>query len=128
AALRNVLVHLKGYAAPESKAAFERARLLVEQAERLGEPAEDPLLLFSLLNGLWTANIVSFNGDAVCGLATEFLTRAESQNMAGPVADGSPLVGISLWRRGDIEGGRARSDRGFGLRDPMEQNAPLATI
>src|SRR4029077_5058304 len=42
AALQNVLVHLKGYAAPESKAALERARLL---------------------------------------------TRAESQNMAGPVAD-----------------------------------------
>ena len=128
AALRNVLVHLKGYAAPESKAALERARLLVEQAERLGEPAEDPLLLFSLLNGLWTANIVSFNGDAACGLATEFLTRAESQNMAGPVADGYRLVGTSLLMTGDIEGGRARFDRGIGLRDPMEQNAPLATI
>ena len=128
AALRNVLVHLKGYAAPESKAALERARLLVEQAERLGEPAEDPLLLFSLLNGLWTANIVSFNGDAACGLATEFLTRAESQNMAGPVADGYRLVGTSLLMTGDIEGGRARLDRGIGLRDPMEQNPPLATI
>jgi len=128
AALRNVLVHLKGYAAPESKAALERARLLVEQAERLGEPAEDPLLLFSLLNGLWTANIVSFNGDAACGLATEFLTRAESQNVAGPVADGYRLVGTSLLMTGDIEGGRARLDRGIELRDPMEQNPLLATI
>ena len=128
AALRNVLVHLKGYAAPESKAALERARLLVEQAERLGESAEDPLLLFSLLNSLWTANIVSFNGDAACGLATEFLTRAESQNVAGPVADGYRLVGTSLLMTGDIEGGRARLDRGIGLRDPMEQNPPLATI
>ena len=34
----------KGYAAPETKAAAERARLLIEQAEALGEPAEDPLL------------------------------------------------------------------------------------
>ena len=128
AALRNVLVHLKGYAAPESKAALARTRLLVEQAERLGEPAEDPLLLFSLLNGLWTANIVSFNGDAACGLATEFLKRAKSQNMAGPVADGYRLVGTSLLMTGDIEGGRARLDRGIGLRDPIEQNPPLATI
>ena len=128
AALRNVLVHLKGYAAPESKAALERTRLLVEQAERLEEPAEDPLLLFSLLNGLWTANIVSFNGDAACGLATEFLTRAESQNVAGPVADGYRLVGTSLLMTGDIEGGRARLDRGIELRDPMEQNPLLATI
>jgi predicted ATPase len=127
AALRNVLVHLKGYAAPESKAALERARLSVEQAERLGEPAEDPLLLFSLLNGLWTANIVSFNGDAACGLATEFLTRAESQNIAGPVADGYRLVGTSLLMTGDIEGGRARLDRGIEFRDPMEQNPYIGT-
>ena len=39
------VMHLKGYAAPETKAAAERARLLIEQAEALGEPLEDPLLL-----------------------------------------------------------------------------------
>ena len=128
AALRNVLVHLKGYAAPESKAALERARVLVEQAERLGEPAEDPQLLFSLLNGLWTANIVSFNGDAACSLATEFLTRAESQNLAGPIADGYRLVGTSSLMTGDIEGGRERFDRGIGLPDPIGPNPLIASI
>jgi class 3 adenylate cyclase/tetratricopeptide (TPR) repeat protein len=128
AALRNVLVHLKGYAAPESKAALERARVLVEQAERLGEPAEDPHLLFSLLNGLWTANIVSFNGDAACSLAAEFLTRAESQNLAGPVADGYRLVGTSFLMTGDIEGGKERFDRGIGLRNPVGQDPLAASI
>ena len=39
----------KGYAAPETKAAVERARLLIDQAEARGEPPEDPLLLFSVL-------------------------------------------------------------------------------
>src|SRR4029077_13440218 len=112
AALRNVLVHLKGYVAPESKEALERARLLVEQAERLGEPPEDPLLLFSLLNGLWTANIVSFNGDAACSLATEFLTRAESQHMAGPVADGYRLPCHSFFMTGGTGGGGARWEGG----------------
>jgi hypothetical protein len=29
----------------------ERARLLIEQAEALGEPPEDPLMFFSVLNG-----------------------------------------------------------------------------
>jgi hypothetical protein len=38
----------KGYAAPEPKAAVERARVLIEQAETLGEQLEDPLLLFSV--------------------------------------------------------------------------------
>jgi predicted ATPase len=37
-ALITPLIHVKGYAAPETKAAMERARLLIEQAERVGEP------------------------------------------------------------------------------------------
>ena len=57
------LMHVKGYAAPETKAAMERARLLIEQAEALGEPPEDPLLLFSVLYGFWAANFIAFNGD-----------------------------------------------------------------
>ena len=56
-ALITPLMHLKGHAAPETKAAAERARLLIEQAETLGEPPEDPLLLFSVLYGFWTANL-----------------------------------------------------------------------
>ena len=58
----------KGYAAPETKAAVEQARLLIEQAEALGEPPEDPLLLFSVLYGFWTANYVAFNGDVCASL------------------------------------------------------------
>lgn len=41
----------QGYAAPETKTAVERAHLLIEQAEALGEPPEDPLLLFMVLYG-----------------------------------------------------------------------------
>jgi len=48
-ALINPLIHIKGPDAPESKAAIERAHLLIEQAEAFGEPPEDPLLLFSAL-------------------------------------------------------------------------------
>ncbi len=40
---------VKGYAASETKAAFQKARTFVEQAEALGEPLEDPLALFSVL-------------------------------------------------------------------------------
>ena len=50
-ALLTPLMHVKGFAAPETKAAAEQARLLIEQAEALGEPPEDPLLLFSVLYG-----------------------------------------------------------------------------
>jgi hypothetical protein len=38
---------------PETKAAAERAQLLIKRAEALGEPPEDPLLMFSALYGIW---------------------------------------------------------------------------
>jgi predicted ATPase len=48
-ALITPVIHVKGYAAPETKAAAEKARLLIQQAEALGEALEDQLLLFSAL-------------------------------------------------------------------------------
>ena len=68
-ALITPLMHVKGYAAPETKAAGERARLLIEQAEALGEAPDDPLLLFSVLYGFWVVNFMTFNGDAMRELA-----------------------------------------------------------
>jgi hypothetical protein len=35
------LLRIKGYSAPETKTTAERARLLIEHAERLGEPPEE---------------------------------------------------------------------------------------
>jgi predicted ATPase len=57
-ALITPLGHAKGFAAPETKAAWERARMLMEQAEAIGEPVDDPLLLFRVLTFSWTANWV----------------------------------------------------------------------
>ena len=95
-ALITPLIHVKGYAAPETKAAVERARLLIEQAEALGEPPEDPLLLFSVLYGFWVANYVAFNGDVVRELAAQFLALAEKQGATVPLVVGHRLMGISL--------------------------------
>jgi hypothetical protein len=45
-------LHVYGPAAPETEAAEEQAHLLIDQAEALGEPAEDSLLFFSVRYGL----------------------------------------------------------------------------
>ena len=58
-ALITPLLHIKGYAAPETQAAAERARMLIEHVEALGQFPEDPLLLFSVLYGVWTSNYVA---------------------------------------------------------------------
>ena len=79
------LLHVAGYAARKSKAAAERARLLIEQAEALGEPLDDPLLLFSVLYGFWVANYIAFNGDVLRELAAQFLTLAEKHGSTVPL-------------------------------------------
>jgi tetratricopeptide (TPR) repeat protein len=120
------LIHVKGYAAPETKAAVERARLLIEQAEALGEPPEDPLLLFSVLFGLWAVSILSFNGDVCLDLAAHFLTLAEKQGATVPLMVGHRNMGASLFYAGDIAQSRAHYDRAIALYDPAEHRA-LAT-
>src|SRR5215831_7820870 len=54
----------RGHAAPEPKAAAERARLLIETAVALGEPPDDPLLLFSVLFGFFVECTTAFNANA----------------------------------------------------------------
>ena len=125
-ALINALFHVKGYAAPETKAAAEQARMLIEQAKALGEAPEDPLLLFSVLYGFWVANLVAFNSDVCCDLSTQFLSLAEKQGATVPLMVGHQIVGISLLSAGDITEGRAHYDQAISLYDPVEHQ-PLAT-
>ena len=127
-ALRHALMHLKGYEATETIATIERARQLVEQAEARGESAEDPLLLFSLLNGLWSAKILAFDGDAAYKLAVQFLARAERKDGAGPVVDGHRLLGTTLLWMGDIAEGREHLDRGIKLCDTLDDRPPVTSL
>ena len=103
-ALANALMHTRGYAAPELKAAIERARLFIERAEALGEPPEDPLLLFSVLWGFWAASFTAFNGDVARDLAAQFLALAEKQRATVLLMIGHRLMGISLLSSGRHRG------------------------
>ena len=122
-ALITPLIHVKGYAAPETKMAAEQAHLLIEQAKSLGEPPEDPLLLFSVLYGLWVVNYVAFNGDVVRELAAQFLALAEKQGATVPLMVGHRVMGISLADTGDIAEGRAHFDQGIALYDPAQHRS-----
>ncbi len=125
-ALITPLMHVKGYAATETKAAAEQARLLIEQAEALGEHSEDPLLLFSVLYAFWGANYVAFNGDVCRDLAAQFLALAEKQRATFPLMVGHRMMGTSLVQTGDIAEGRGHFDQALALYDPAEHR-PLAT-
>ncbi|WP_076858739.1 adenylate/guanylate cyclase domain-containing protein [Bradyrhizobium mercantei] len=125
-ALVTPLLHVKGYAAPETKAAAERARLLIEQAEALGNPPEDPLMLFSALYGVWTANYVASNCHAMRELSAEFLALAEKQGTTAALLIANRIVGISLACTGDIAEGRSHLDQALRLYDPDEHRSLAA--
>ena len=125
-ALITPLIHVKGYAAAETKAATEQARLLIERAEALGEPPEDPLLLFAVLYCVCATSFVAFNGDALRDLAAQFLALAEKQRATVPLMVGHRLMGVSLLFTGDIAEGRGHYDQAIALYDPAKHR-PLAT-
>jgi predicted ATPase/class 3 adenylate cyclase len=124
-ALITPLIHVKGYAAPETKAAVERARLLIEQVQARGEPSDDPLLLFSVLYGFWVANFVAFNGDICHDLAKRFLTLAAKEQTAAPPMIGHYIMGDSLLFRGNLTEARAHFDQAVTLYAASEHR-PLA--
>ena len=126
-ALITPVIHVKGYAAPETKAAAEKAGLLIQQAEALGETLDDQLLLFSALYGFWGANYVAFDdGDVVCKLAAEFMMLAEKQGATVPLLIGHRVMGISLFWTGEIAEGRKHLDQAVTLYQPREHR-PFAT-
>src|SRR5215467_13927256 len=84
-ALANALMHTKGYASSDTKASFAQARLYIEQAEAVGEPPEDPLLLFAVIYGFWVGNYVAFSGDALRNLAVQFMALADKQGATVPL-------------------------------------------
>jgi class 3 adenylate cyclase/predicted ATPase len=126
AALIYPLQHVKGQAAPQTKAAAERARLLIEQAEALGEPPEDPLLLFSALDALFQTELVAFDGDVVREDAAQLLALAEKQGGKVPLLRGHQAMASALGLTGNFAEGLLYSDQALALYDPVEHR-PLAT-
>jgi class 3 adenylate cyclase/predicted ATPase len=125
-ALITPLINVKGMAAPETLAAAEQARLLIQEAQALGEPPEDSLILFQVLYGFWVVNFVNFNGDALRDLAAEFFALAEKDASAAPLMIGHRLMANSLLCTGEIAASRAHFDQAIALYNPTEHRS-LAT-
>jgi class 3 adenylate cyclase/predicted ATPase len=124
-ALMSPLMHVKGYGAPETKAAAEQARLLIEQAEAQGEPPDDPLLLFSVLRVLWACALVASDTDAQLDLAAQLMTLAKKQSATARLIDGHRIMGISLLSTGNYVQARRHFDEAIALYDPAEHRLML---
>ena len=126
--LSYALMQTKGYGASETKAAFEQARVLIQRAEALGEPAEDPLALFSILYGVWVWNFAAFNSHATLDLARQFLTLARERDETLPLAIGHRMIASSLLVAGDIAKAREHFDSASTLYKPDEHRPLVARI
>jgi predicted ATPase len=126
-ALITPLMYVKGFAAPDTKAAVERARSLIQQAEARGETPEDPLMLFSVLYGSWVANLVAFDGYFTRELAAQFLALAQDQKTTALLVMAYRMLGMSLLCTGNLVEGRPYLDCAIALYDPVEHRS-LTTI
>ena len=122
------LMQTKGYGASETRVAFEGARALIQQAEALGEPTEDPLALFSILYGVWVWNFAAFNSHATRDLARQFLTLAHDRDETLALAIGHRMTASSLLLAGDIAEAREHFDSANGLYNPDEHRPLVARI
>ena len=122
-ALITPLIHVKGHAAAETKAAVERARFLIEQSELLGEPLEDFLILFVVLWGSWVNKYVAFDGKANRELAAQFLALAQKQKSDAPRMIGHRLMGTSALQTGEIAQARTHYDLALKLYDPFKHRS-----
>ena len=103
-AFATVLLHVKGYAAPETIAAFKRADAMIEEAEALGERPEDELLRFSVLYGQWTGNHSAGNFARGAEIAKQFLAVAEKQARSAPLLMAHRVMGANSRRIGRVSG------------------------
>jgi hypothetical protein len=116
--LANALYHRKGFSAVETKAAFDKARAMIEQADALGEHVEDPLLPYSVLYGFFIAKFILFEGDAAGALASQFLELARQQKATALIMIGHRLLGTTLLCLGEPAEGLKHLDQASALYEP----------
>jgi class 3 adenylate cyclase/predicted ATPase len=121
-ALSNSLYNVQGFG-PETTAALEQASRLIEQAVALGEPPEDPLLLFVVLYSSWYANLMAAKSDVCRDLAERTLALAEKQNALVPLIVGHDIMAGTLSLVGAPAQGRKHCDHALALYDPVEHRS-----
>jgi class 3 adenylate cyclase/predicted ATPase len=114
-ALAVTLMHVKGYAAPETITAFADARSMIERTAFLHEELDDPMLRLSVLSGLWNAKFVAFDGDGAFKQATELMTLAEQAASPLALLTGSRVMGLTLVLLGQFEAARVQLERGISV-------------
>jgi predicted ATPase/class 3 adenylate cyclase len=109
-ALGPALIAIKGYAAPEVKRAFTRAR---ELCERLGDPPE----LFPALLGMYYVHFLRAELRTAHGLAEQLVRRAQVAQDSALLLLAQSAMGQSSFQMGDLLTAREHLERAISLYD-----------
>ena len=115
-ALGVAFIAAKGYAAPETGAAYERARAL---CAKLGDPPE----VFQVFYGLWVFYRNTRPTTAARDLAGEFVTKAERMKQRASSVVANRLLGHSHMDLGDFTLALKHADRTLALYDPEQDRS-----
>src|SRR5215472_14044939 len=107
------LTTVKGFAAPEVVAAYDRARILCRESQA-------PAQKFSVLRGLWVYDLVRAEWQAAGDLAEDMLALADDQQNIGYELESHRALGMTLLWRGMIVRAREHLEEGRRLYDPEQ--------
>jgi predicted ATPase len=107
---------------------LERTRALLAQAEALGEPPDNPLAIFALLDGLWSVNYFRFDGRAIIELSNQYLALAEQQENVNVKLAANFNMGLALSATGTPKGARVYFDRMVALYPAAQPSTLIAFL
>jgi predicted ATPase/class 3 adenylate cyclase len=105
---------IRGYAAPEVEACYQRAR---ELRRELGDTLDDTSQGVPALHGLWTNHIVRAQHTSALALGEQVLQLGAATNDDGLLLQGNMEVGWSHFFLGELEQAREHLERVLALYD-----------
>jgi len=115
---------IRGYAAPEVEACYQRAR---ELRRELGDTLGDTSQGVPALHGLWTNHIVRAQHTSAISLGEQVLQLGAATNDDGLLLQGNMEVGWSHFFLGELEQAREHLERVLALYDPERHSSHAFT-
>jgi predicted ATPase len=109
------LTAAKGFAAPEVRDIYARARSLCARLE-------DPSQVFPVLRGLWVYHLVRAEWRQARDLSEQMLELGERKNDVGYQLEGHRALGMTLLWRGELRRAREHFELGCNAYDPEEHH------
>ena len=109
------LTAAKGFAAPEVRDAYVRARSLCAHLE-------DPSQVFPVLRGLWVYHLVRAEWRQAQDLSEQMLELSERKNDVGYQLEGHRALGMTLLWRGELRRAHERFELGYNAYNPEQHH------